>query len=234
MDEFDIEIDEEEYMQTEQKMQMQKKVKSVVNSNKGEMRTALVMLLSLMTGAEGRGEEVGDAWLDYAVMSMLILNVVGALSVAMGMWKFLQWCAKEKDHEGRDKESKNCQTEEEDDPHIVFKLYERIDELHSEIDYRDEQIQALTQALEACESQLKTQCQQSVVLSSAVREHEQRWIRSQNATITIHPCGDVYHTSSSRKWFQGGRSLTLCAQCKRHCAQEGSVPGLVQYTDVQS
>ena len=57
------------------------------------MRTALVMLPSLMTGVEGKE---GDTWLDYAMMSMLILNVVGALSVAMGLWKFLQWWMKEK------------------------------------------------------------------------------------------------------------------------------------------
>ena len=92
-----------EYKQTEQKMQMQQKVNRVVNSNKGEMRTALVMLLSLMTG-EGRGENEGSTWLDYAMSNMLVVKVVGALSVAMGMWKFLQWFMKEKSHDDHDGE----------------------------------------------------------------------------------------------------------------------------------
>ena len=104
--------------------------------------------------------------------------------------------------EGRNKENKNCQTEEEDDPHIVYKLYKRIGELRSKIDFRDEQTQALTQALEACESQLKTECQQSAVLSSAVREHEHLWMRSQQrcsqCTPVVTPTTVTQSASGSR------------------------------------
>ena len=72
---------------------MLKKENGVANSTKGEMKTALVMLLCF----------------EYACGSST--NVVGALSVAMGM-----------SNKGENSENNICQTQEQDDPHIVYKL----------------------------------------------------------------------------------------------------------------
>ena len=65
------------------------------------------------------------------------------------------------------KDNKDCQTEEQDDPNIVYKRYQRIDKLHGQKDL--EKLEALRQAFEASENQLTFQRQQSAILSSAVR-----------------------------------------------------------------
>ena len=104
-------------------------------------------------------------------------------------------------------------------------MYQRIDQLHDQNYLLKKQLEATKQVNETMESDLTFQRQQSAVLSSMVRDHEQRWITSLQRMVTVHPSGENYHTSSNCRWYRGGKSFTLCTYCKRHSmdGHEGSM-----------
>eukprot|EP00913_Durusdinium_trenchii_P019597 g18422.t1 len=91
VDEYDIEIGHDEYKETEMKVRMQKKVNRLMTKGRDDMKMALIMMINMIAGVDGKMTEEESSWLDYAMLSMFILNVIGALSVATGMWMMLRW-----------------------------------------------------------------------------------------------------------------------------------------------
>ena len=164
------------------------------------------------------------SWLDYAMLSMFVLNVIGALSVAAGMWMILKWLMKDQTSPMVESQGRAAQTDESEHPHIVYKLYETNDQLHDQKDSLERRLQGQEELSVAMENDLRFERQQNAILSSSVREHECRWVANLERMITVHPCGDVYHSSPNCRWLRGGRTLSLCAFCRRNPReQEGSV-----------
>ena len=91
VDEYDIEIGHDEYKETEMKVKMQKKVNRLMTKGRDDMKMALIMMINMIAGVDGKMTEEESSWLDYAMLSMFILNMIGALSVAAGMWMMLRW-----------------------------------------------------------------------------------------------------------------------------------------------
>ena len=74
-------------------------------------------------------------WVDYAMMSGRVLNIIGALSVAIGMWWMMKWLisgTRASQGQADQGTAQEVQTEESDDSNIVYKLYQRIEHLHDQ------------------------------------------------------------------------------------------------------
>ena len=101
-----------------------------------------------------------------------------------------------------------AQTDEDDDPHIVYKLYEEIDRLHEQKESLERRLRAQEELSVARENDLNFERQQSAVLSSSVRMHERRWFANLEKLITVHPCGNAYHDSPHCRLLRGGHHLS--------------------------
>lgn len=134
VDDYDVEIGEDELKETELKSKMQKKVNRVMSRSRDDMKLALVMLIGLISGADVASTEGDSSWLDYAMLSVFTLNVSGALSVAAGMWAIGRWLTRDHVSATVRSEGREVQTEESDDPNIVYQLHQRIDRLHEQND----------------------------------------------------------------------------------------------------
>ena len=122
----------------------------------------------------------------------------------------LEWLMKDQTSPMVESQGRAAQTDESDDPHIVYKLYQAIDQLHDQKDSLERRLQAQEELSVAMENDLRFERQQNAVLSSSVRAHERRWLANLERMITVHPCGDVFHDSPNCRWLRGGGAATVC------------------------
>ena len=87
VDESDQEVGREQYEEVEAKIRVQKHVRRVSGGFK-KFNMAAVIALCTMMGAKATSDDgsAADIWLEWMIFNTVVMNVLGTLSMAMGLW----------------------------------------------------------------------------------------------------------------------------------------------------